>query len=95
VFKIGSTETLPKDFIIFIPANVEFPVEISIAGNAFTKTASADRMMSLNDNLYLYQYWASRDGKSWVQAHELFDLEVSGGLAITGGQAEFKLDNAE
>jgi hypothetical protein len=95
VFMIGSTETLPEDYIILIPANVEFPVDISITGNAFAKTASTNQMMSMKNNLYLYQYWASHDGKSWVQAHELFNLEVSGGLAITGGLAELKLDNAE
>lgn len=95
VIQIGATEKPPKEHIIFIPANVSFPVEVKMDGSAFAYAPSLSTTASLKKDLYLYQYWASHDGKNWVEAHKMFKADVSAGVSASGGKAELKFDYAE
>lgn len=95
VVRIGAAGEPPKEHILFIPANTAFPVEVKIDGSAFAEAPILNTKASLNDDLYLYQYWASHDGKNWVSSHDMFKIEVSAGVDYSGGKAELKFDYAE
>jgi len=95
VVTIGSANNPSEDHIVFIPANTEFPVEFSIKGDVFNKSAVSKIMVSFKENLYLYKYWASLDGKTWVNSHKLLNVEPSGGFDVSGGKVEVKLNLAK
>lgn len=92
VIKIGDTGDAPKDHIVFIPANTYFPVEFSVKGSVFNEDASSKVMVSFKQDMYLYKYWASLDGKTWINSHELMNVIPSGGFDKTGGKVEIELD---
>jgi hypothetical protein len=91
VVKIGSASSPSADQIVFIPANVEFPIRFSVKGAVFNEPVTSAVMVSFKEDLYLYKYWASRDGKTWVNSHELLKVEPSGGFDASGGKVEVKL----
>lgn len=92
VIQIGESDDVPKDHIVFIPANKKFPVEFAIKGNVFNKPSSSKIMVSFKQDMYLYKYWASFDGKTWVNSHELMSVEPSGGFDASGGKVEVNLN---
>lgn len=94
VITIGSMTTPPDDHIVFIPANTEFPIEFSVKGDVFTQSKSSKVMVSFKQNMYLYQYWASLDGITWMNSHKIINVEPSGGFDTAGGKVEVKLDLA-
>lgn len=61
-----------------------------------TKIARRDYRLPENlifkQDIYLYKYWASFDGKTWVNSHKLMNVEPSGGFDMSGGKIEVKLD---
>jgi hypothetical protein len=95
VVKVGEEDNVPKDHIVFFPANTEFPIEFSVKGSVFNYDASSKIMISFKQDIYLYKYWASLDGKHWVNSHELINVEPSGGFDKIGGKVELKLNLAE
>ena len=92
VVKIGESNGAPKDHIIFIPANTEFPIEFSVKGTVFNQDIASKVITSFKQDMYLYKYWASLDGKNWVNSHNLMNVEPSGGFDKSGGKVEVKLD---
>jgi len=92
VVKIGDSNDVPKDHIIFIPANTEFPIEFSVKGTVFNQDIASKVITSFKQDMYLYKYWASLDGKNWVNSHKLMNVEPSGGFEKSGGKVEVKLD---
>lgn len=92
VIKVGESNEAPKDHIVFIPANTEFPVEFSVKGTVFIQNISSKVMASFKQDMYLYRYWASLDGKNWVKSHKLVSVEPLGGFDKSGGKVEVKLD---
>ena len=92
VIRIGASGERPKDHIIFIPANQKFPVEFAIKGNVFNEPSTSKVMVSFKQDLYLYKYWASLDGKTWVNSHKLISVDPSGGFDASGGKVEVKLN---
>ena len=49
-------------------------------------------MVSFKNNMYLYKYWASLDGKTCEKSHKLMIAELSGGFDKSGGKIEGKLN---
>jgi hypothetical protein len=92
VIQIGESVNTSKDHIVFIPANKEFLIKFEIKGNVFTKPSSSKVMVSFKQDMYLYKYWASLDGKIWVNSHKLMSVEPSGGFDASGGKVEVKLN---
>ena len=86
---------VPEEHIVFVPANTEFPVKFSLKGDFFNDDLSSIIMASFKQDLYLYKYWASLDGKKWVRSHKLLDVKPSGGFDKSGGKIEVKLDLAQ
>jgi len=94
VVTMGSTSNDFDDHIVFIPANRNIPVEFSIKGDIFNESASSTVTVSFKEDLYLYKYWASVDGKTWLRSHKLLDVRPSGGFDASGGKVELKLNLA-
>ena len=92
VIIIGSTDVVTEDHVVYIPAGTKFPIEFSVEGTVFEEAASSTVMVSFKDNMYLYKYWASFDGKIWIKSHKLMDVEPSGGFDKSGGKVEVKLN---
>jgi len=92
VITIGETDNVAEDHIVFIPAGAKFPIVFSVKGTVFDEAASSKVMVSFKKNMYLYKYWASLDGKTWVKSHKLIDVEPSGGFDKSGGKVELKLN---
>jgi hypothetical protein len=92
IVTIGDVSKVSKDHIVFIPANRQFPVKFSVKGNVFTENTSSKVMVSFKHDMYLYKYWASLDGKTWVNSHKLLNVQPSGGFDASGGKLEVKLD---
>ncbi len=92
VITIGETGDTSEDHIVFIPAGTKFPVEFSVRGTVFDEAVSSKVMVSFKKNMYLYKYWASLDGKTWVKSHKLMNVEPSGGFDKSGGKVEVKLN---
>lgn len=95
VVTIGEVSNASEDHVVFIPANRQFPVEFSVKGNVFTKNASSKVIVSFKQDMYLYKYWASLDGKKWVNSHKLLNVQPSGGFDASGGKVEVKLDRVK
>ncbi|MCU7830882.1 MAG: hypothetical protein KZQ85_17625 [Candidatus Thiodiazotropha sp. (ex Myrtea sp. 'scaly one' KF741663)] len=95
VVKVGESKDVPKDHIVFIPANTEFPIEFSVKGSIFNHDISSKVMTSFKQDMYLYKYWASLDGKNWVNSHKLMNVELSGGFDKSGAKVEVKLNLVE
>ena len=95
VVRIGSTDKPSGEYILYIPANTKFPVSFVVAGNAFASSASLNSTASMKKDIYLYQYWASHDGRNWVSTEDMFNSEISIGAKYSGGKAEIKLDYAD
>ncbi len=92
VITIGSTSDVAEDHIVFIPAGTKFPIEFTVEGIVFEEAKSSKVMVSFKHNMYLYKYWASLDGKTWVKSHKLMNVEPSGGFDKSGGKVEVKLN---
>ena len=95
VVTIGEVSNASEDHIVFIPANKEFPVEFSVKGSVFEKNASSKAMVSFKQDMYLYKYWASLDGKKWVNSHKLINVEPSGGFDVSGGKVGVEINLAK
>jgi hypothetical protein len=92
VVQVGQYENVPQEHIVFIPANTEFPIRFSVKGTVFNKNSASTVMTSFKQDIYLYKYWASLDGKKWVNSHKLMSVKPSGGFDNTGGKVEVELD---
>jgi len=92
VVTIGETSDIAGDHIVFIPAGTKFPIEFSVKGTVFDEAISSTVMVSFKKNMYLYKYWASLDGKTWMKSHKLMNVEPSGGFDKSGGKVEVKLN---
>jgi len=92
VITIGEVGDAPKEHIVYIPANTKFPVEFSVRGNVFTEDTTSKVMVSFKQDMYLHKYWASLDGKTWVNSHKLMSVEPSGGFDASGGKVEVNLN---
>jgi hypothetical protein len=95
VVTIGEVSKASEDQVVFIPANKEFPVEFSVKGNVFEQNVSSKVMVSFKQDIYLYKYWASLDGKKWVNSHELMNVEPSGGFNVSGGKLGVEINFAK
>ena len=95
VVKMGSTTNPPKEFILFIPANSKFPMNFLAKGDALDTNETATVMVSFTKDIYLYDHWASLDGKKWMDFHSMFKVKPSGGFDSMGANIQLKMDYAK
>jgi len=92
VVRVGTSDDVPDDHIVYIPAKTDFPIEFSIKGSLFSEDQSTSIDASFMQDVYLYKFWASLDGKKWVRSHKLINVKPSGGFDKSGGKVEIGLD---
>lgn len=81
-----------KEYVVFYPSGFVFPVKLKTSGSLFVSGKEVESQVSLVKDLYLYKYWASHDGKTWKNSHELLGVEFGGGFNVTGLQVNIKLE---
>jgi hypothetical protein len=92
VVRVGSQTPQNTEYVVFYPAGFAFPVRLKSSGSLFTSERQIESQATLAKDLYLYKYWASHDGKSWKNSHELLGVEFGGGFDINDLQSNVKLD---
>jgi len=92
VVRVGSQPPQNTDYVVFYPAGFAFPIKLKASGSLFASERQIESQATLAKDLYLYKYWASHDGKSWKNSHELLGVEFGGGFDINGLQSHVKLD---
>ena len=92
VVRVGGQAPQNTEYVVFYPAGFAFPVKLKASGSLFASEKQIESQATLAKDLYLYKYWASHDGKSWKNSHELLGVEFGGGFDVNGLQANVKLE---
>ena len=92
VVRVGGQAPQNTEYVVFYPAGFAFPVKLKASGSLFASEKQIESQATLAMDLYLYKYWASHDGKSWKNSHELLGVEFGGGFDVNGLQANVKLE---
>lgn len=92
VVRVGDPPPKNTEYVLFYPVGLTFPVKLKTSGTLFASEKQVESQAILAKDLYLYKYWASHDGKTWKNSHELLGVEFGGGLDVTGLQANIKLE---
>ncbi len=92
VVRVGDPSPPNTEFVTFYPAGFTFQVKLKTSGSLFTPGKQIESQAALVKDLYLYKYWASHDGKTWKNSHELLGVEFGGGFDATGLQVNIKLE---
>lgn len=90
--KMGSQKPEGHDYILYIPARAEIPVHLTVAGSLISAPIDHKSVTKINQDLYIYKYWASLDGKNWVPSRDLVSMPVAIGVGPEGGQVRIKVD---
>ncbi len=64
------------DYILLFPAGRPVTISVSIEGSLFSKTASAELMVTPSREIMVYKDWASLDGFNWMPRGELIKSDV-------------------
>lgn len=70
VVRYGETPSA-KSFVTLYPAGTPLPVIASVTGTLLAKGDQAQLNVTLKRDVYVYQRWASFDGKHWERADKL------------------------
>ena len=92
VVRVGGQAPQNTEYVVFYPAGFAFPVKLKASGSLFASEKQIESQAMLAKDLYLYKYWASHDGKSWKNSHELLGVEFGGGFDVNGLQTNVKLE---
>lgn len=92
VVRVGDQAPQSTEYVVFYPAGFAFPVKLRASGSLFTSEKQIESQVTLAKDLYLYKYWASYNGKSWKNYHELLGVEFDGGFDVNGLQTNVKLE---
>ena len=92
IVRVGGQAPQNTEYVVFYPAGFAFPVKLKASGSLFASEKQIESQAMLAKDLYLYKYWASHDGKSWKNSHELLGVEFGGGFDVNGLQTNVKLE---
>lgn len=95
IVEIGQPEPQGSDYILLVRAGKEVPVKLSVSGSFFSEEGLAETKVKLRQDLYLYKYWSSFDGKQWERSHRMFSALISVGLESEGGKVDIKFNQAQ
>jgi len=95
IVEIGKEKPQGNEYILFVPAGKDVPIKLSVGGSFLSEEGFAETRVKLRQDLYLYKYWSSFDGKNWKRSHRVFDTILSAGLEPAGGKVEIKVNKAE
>jgi len=92
VIQVGDQPPQGDEYVVLFPAGKAFPVKFNATGSLLSPEKQIESYVTLAKDLYLYKYWASYDGKSWVPSHSLIGVDFGGGFDVTGLHASMKLE---
>ena len=92
VVRVGNPPPQNTEYVVFYPAGYTFPAKLKTAGSLFASEKLVETQVALTKDVYLYKYWASHDGKSWQNSHELLRVDFGGGFDLDGLHANVTLD---
>lgn len=76
VVRFGEHAPENQPFILWYPAGVDIPINTSASGSLLEKTDASTLNVKLKQDVYVYQQWASFDGKTWQQGNRMIDTQV-------------------
>ena len=86
IVKMGSKKPAGEEYILHIPAGTKIPVNFSVKGNIISVPINNKSVTQLNQELYIYKYWASLDGKNWQPTGDLINMPITLDVGPEGGQ---------
>ena len=92
IVKIGSNKPDGNEYILHIPAGASIPVHLTVDGSLISAPIDNKPVTQINQELYIYKYWASLDGKNWQPTRDLINMPVTIGVGPEGGQIHVKVD---
>lgn len=95
VIKIGSKKPDGHEYILHIPAETQFPVHFTVKGGLISSPVDQKPTTRIKQDLYVYKYWSSLDGRNWQPSHDLINMPISIGMGPEGGQFHVKVDITE
>ena len=97
ILEMGSKKIKPEnnEFILHIPAGAKIPVQLSIKGSLISVPVENRSVTTLNQELYVYKYWASLDGKNWQPTADVIEMPIAIGVGPEGGQVNITVDRKE
>lgn len=93
IVKIGSEKPAGHEYILHIPAGATIPVHFTIKGGLISAPVDQKSVTKINQELYIYKYWASLDGKNWQPTRDVINMPISIGVGPEGGQVHIKVDS--
>lgn len=92
--EMGQPKPEGNEYILFVPAGKDVPVKLIVGGSFLSKEGTTETAVQLRRDLYLYQRWASFDGKRWEPSHGVFEVLISASMDSEGGKVEVKVDES-
>lgn len=92
IVKMGSNKPDVNEYILHIPAGTRIPVHLTVDGNLISAPIDNKPVTQINQELYIYKYWASLDGKNWQPTRDLIKMPIAIGVGPEGGQIHVKVD---
>ena len=92
IVKIGSEKPAGHEYILHVPAGVEFPINFSVKGNLISSPVESKLSTRVNHELYIYKFWTSLDGKNWQPSRDLINMPITIGVDPEGAQMHVKVD---
>ena len=91
IVKMGDKKPEGKEYILHIPAGVNFPVHISVNGELISTPVDSKPVTRINQDIFIYKYWASLDGKNWQPTRDLVNMPIFVGVGPKGGRVDIKV----
>ncbi len=95
IVEIGKEKPQSNEYILFVPAGKDVPIKLSVGGSFLSEEGFAETKVKLRQDLYLYKYWSSFDGRNWKRSHRVFDAVFSAGLEPQGLKVEIKINKVQ
>ena len=95
IVRVGDPAPQGDEYIVYYPTGYLFTLELQTKGSLFASKKKIQTQIALDKELYLYKYWASHDGISWKNSHELLDVSFEGGFDISGLAVHITLEKKE
>jgi len=92
VVRVGDKLPPTGEYVVFFPAAAPVPLQLKVSGALFATPGLVESQVVLAHDLYLYKYWASRDGKSWQPSHAMLDVALTGGFGAAGLNASLQIE---
>lgn len=91
IVEVGGRLPESGDYVLHYPKGYILPVVLSVDGGLFAGERTSISTTLLGRDLYLYKHWASHDGKTWKNSHDLIDVRITGGFDTEGLKVDVEL----